>query len=97
MALQDVKTAFAEVPLSEEVRIVVNSIIDASLARGGMTGEEREKLFAILNVEDELGDIERSAAEEAIRIFQEYQDEVDSMLEKGATDLEALERGIVSG
>jgi hypothetical protein len=92
MALQDVKKTFAELSLSDETRKAVDEIIDASILRGGMTGDERDKLLAILDVEDEITDIEYNGAQDAVKAIEDYQEEVATILEQGVAELEAIEK-----
>ena len=88
MSLTDVKTALEGVELTPENQEAAKRIIDAAVARGGMTGEEREQLLHILEIEEELADIEVSAAEEALKALEEYDNEVDAALETAAKELE---------
>lgn len=88
MSLADVKTALEGVELTPENQEAANRIVEAAIARGGMTEEEREQLLHILEIEEELADIEVSAAEEALKALDEYDKEVDDALEQAATELE---------
>jgi len=88
MSLADVKTALENTTLTPENEEAAKRIIDAAIARGGMTEEEREQLLHILEVEGELADIEISAAEDALKAIEAYDEEVTAALETAANELE---------
>lgn len=88
MSLADVKTALRNTKLTSENEEAAKRIIDAAIARGGMTEEEREQLLHILEVEGELADIEISAAEDALKAIEAYDEEVTAALETAASELE---------
>ena len=90
MSLVDVKTAFDALPLSDESKKIAQGIVEAALARGGMTGEEREKLLQLLEIEEELANIEVSAGEEVLKALNDLENEVVTVLEKAATELEEV-------
>lgn len=87
MSLIDVKTALGNTTLTPENEEAATRIIDAAIARGGMTEEEREHLLHILEVEGELADIEISAAEDALNALEAYDEEVTAALETAAAEL----------
>ena len=73
---------------SEETKKIVDGILEAANARGGMTTEERDKLMQVLEIEQDLADIEVSATEEALKALVDFESEVDSALEAAVSQLE---------
>lgn len=67
-------------------------IIDAAIARGSMTAEEKKKLGDIMDVEIDQNDLEKGAYEESAEIIESFLAEAESATQTASDNIEALEK-----
>lgn len=96
MDLQKIKEVFAGAGFSPESLTALNGILDAGIARGSLTPEEKERLTGIIDVEAELADIELGALEDARFGLERFVSEADATLEQAHAELQAIDASIAS-
>jgi hypothetical protein len=96
MDLQKVKEVFAGAGFSPESLVALNGILDAGIARGSFTAEEKERLTGIIDVESELANIELGALEDARFGLESFVNDADATLEAVHADLAAIDASMLS-
>jgi hypothetical protein len=89
MSIADVKAATDEIKLDGAMRAKVDAIFSASLARGGMTPDERQDLLDIFEVQAGLADIEIASANKVLAAVDEYENDIAAAGESALADLES--------
>lgn len=90
--LQNLKNAISSGQFSEESKTLMLPIVDAAIARGSMTADEKKKLQDIMDVEIDGNALEQSAHEEAAEIIDSFLAEADAVTQTAADNMDALEK-----
>jgi hypothetical protein len=90
--LQNLKNAISSGQFSEGAKALMIPIVDAAIARGSMTAEEKKKLQDIMDVEFDGDVLEQSAHEEAAELIDSFLAETETISETASDNMDALEK-----
>lgn len=90
--LQNLRNAINDGGFSDEAKNLMLPIVDAAIARGSMTAEEKKKLQDIMDVEVDQDVLEQGAHEEAAEAIEAFLAETDSATQTAAENIDDLEK-----
>lgn len=96
MELQNLKEQMNKAGFSEEVLASLNLILDAAIASGNLSEEDRGKMDEIVNKEIEQSKMQAAVMEEIAFGLEEYAGELDLAAKIADKKLDSLEENINS-
>jgi polyhydroxyalkanoate synthesis regulator phasin len=82
MTFQEIKEIISKAGFSETAITEMNRILDAAIARGGITEEEKKKLVEMITLEMDTAQLEADIIKQLAGAFKEYGDNLEKAIDK---------------
>ena len=85
MTLEELKNILVKAKFSPEATKLIEKIMTAAIAAGGITKEQKVRLLGIVDLEIKRSDLEANFLEEATAALQEYVGELGKMASRSSS------------
>jgi polyhydroxyalkanoate synthesis regulator phasin len=92
--LQNLRNAINEGQFSDAAKALMLPIVDAAIAKGSMTAEEKKKLQDIMDVEIDQNSLEQGAYEDAAEMIDSFLAETDAVSKTGSDNIDSLNKEV---